>query len=488
MLLSFFGGVAALVVAYAGTRAILAMAMKGAEVSPLAATPSLPVLGFALVVSLLTGIIFGIVPALISSRSNPVEALRGANRSTSDTSALPQKMLVILQAALSLVLLSTAGLLVTSLRHLEHQDFQFEPEGRLIVSTDLTSAGYQYTQLPGLYRQFDNTFSQLPGVESFAYATYGPLTDETWAGGVSVPGVTAPPDGDSAVYSSVSPGYFATLGTHVLQGRVVTEEDTATSTHVAVVNQTFAQRYFKGKPPIGQHFGPAPNMQDAFEIIGVVADTKYGTPTDPVSPMYFTPLSQATLYKDTAGTAVETAHHYAGNLIVHYRGSENTAAASIRHALLEINPDIPILRLQSYNDQLAKHFTQEELVVRLTTLFGILALILASIGLYGVTAYAVARRSSEIGIRMALGASRGGVLGMIIRTALTQAVLGLALGLPLCFVAARLLQHSLYQTSSFQPAVLLLVASLLILSALLAALIPARRAASIQPMRALRAE
>jgi ABC-type antimicrobial peptide transport system permease subunit len=160
----------------------------------------------------------------------------------------------------------------------------------------------------------------------------------------------------------------------------------------------------------------------------------------------------------------------------------------VRQAFKQIDPDIPVIRILSYKDQLSENFTQEELVVRLTTLFGLLALVLASIGLYGVTAYAVARRQSEIGIRMALGASRGGVLSMIVRTALSQAAIGLAVGLPLTFAAGRLLQHTLYQTSSFQPLVLLAVTALLLASALVAAVIPARRAASIDPMQALRSE
>jgi len=489
VLLALFGGVAAVAVAYAGTRGILALAMRGTESSPLSATPSTPVLLFALVLSLVTGIVFGVVPAWIGSRSSPVEALRGANRSTHDASATPQRMLVIGQAALSLVLLSTAGLLVTSLRHLEHQDFHFQPEGRLIVSTDLAATGLQYSQLAGLYRQFDDAFSRIPGVESFAYSTTAPMTRSSWNGGVYLPGIAPRFDGTtSAAYSAVSPGYFASLGTRVLAGHGISEGDTANSTHVAVVNRAFAQRFLKGKSPIGQYFGPDPRMPGEFAVVGVVEDTKYGTPSDPVGPMYFTPTAQATTYPDAGGKSVEAGKHYASNLIVHYHGDESATASSLRRALLAVNPDIAILKMQSYSDQLSGQFTQEELVVRLTTLFGLLALVLASIGLYGVTAYAVARRTSEIGIRMALGASRAGVLAMIVKRALTQALLGLVIGLPLCFAAGRLLGSTLYQTSGFQPLVLLAVAALLLLSALIAALIPACKAASIDPMQALRTE
>ncbi len=487
LLLAFAGGAAALVVAYGGSRAILALATKGAEVSPLAATPSLPILAFAFTVSLVTGLLFGIVPAWVTSRSNPVEALRGANRSTRDASAMPQKLLVVLQAALSLALLSTAGLLITSLRHLQHQNFHFEPQGRLLAFIDLPGAGIAFPQLDELYRRMDDTFTHLPNISGFAYATYTPMAHNNWGMNVFFPGVEANGERDAS-YAAVSAHYFATVGTNVLLGRAITDQDTPTSTHVAVINRTFADRYFKGKPPLGEHFGPDPHIPSEYTIVGVVDDTKYGDLSEPVRPMFFTPMMQSTVYPNKEQTQAENFEYFASNLVFHYRGDESTAMASIRGALKAVNPNIAILQASSYTDEIRGQFTQEELVVRLTTLFGLLALVLASIGLYGVTAYAVARRTSEIGIRMALGAGRGGVLAMIVKGALTQALLGLALGLPLCFVAGRLLQHTLYQTSGFQPLVLLMVAALLLLSALIAALIPARRAASIDPMQALRAE
>ena len=489
VLLSIFGGLAALLVAYAGTHAILTLAMRGSEVSPLAASPSLPVLGFALLLSLVTGIVFGIAPAWIASRSNPVDALRGANRSTRDASALPQKILVILQAALSLALLSTAGLLITSLRHLEHQDFHFESQGRLLVSIDLHAASYRPNQLAGVYQQFENAFTRLPGVQSFAYATYGPMSGASWNNGVFIPGEVFNPDGDSsAEYDLVSPAFFESIGTHVLAGRGIGQQDTAAAQHIAVVNQAFAHRFFAGQLPIGKHFGPKQKFSDAFEIVGVVEDAKFGDPSAPAKPMYFTPLAQSIAFTEQKDVSEEAFNHYAGNIIVYYRGDQAAVSEALRKAIKSINPDIPILSMRSYQDELSNNFLQEELVVRLTSLFGILALILASIGLYGVTAYAVARRTSEIGIRMALGASRSSVLKMIVENALTQAGIGLAIGLPLAFFGGKLVAHSLFETSAFQPVVLLGVIVLLLLSATAAALIPARRAASIDPMNALRTE
>ncbi len=486
-LLAVLGGAGALLVAYAGSHGIIAWSMPEAGVNPITASISLPVLVFALMVSLATGIVCAVAPAWITSRSNPLDALRGANRSTSDSSALPQKIMVVLQAALSLALLSTAGLLITSLRHLEHQTFHFEPHGRMILSVDLQAAGYNYQQLAPLYQRIDNTFAHQPGVDSIAYASYAPMTGGHWASGVALPGVDSGKDA-VAFYNSVSSNFFETLGTRVLLGRAINDHDTATSQHVAVVNQTFVRRFFQGKYPIGEHFGPEPNMASEYQIVGVVEDTTYGSASQPAEPMFFMPLAQATKYAADQDISQENVMHYIGNVVLRFHGDESAAAASVRQAFKSIDPTIPIFQMRSYNDQLSSNFTQEELVVRLTSLFGMLALVLASIGLYGVTAYAVARRTSEIGIRMALGASRGSVLKMIIENALTQAGIGLAIGLPLAYFGGSLVRHSLYQTSAFQPVVLLVVTALLLVSATAAALIPARRAASIDPMKALRTD
>jgi ABC-type antimicrobial peptide transport system permease subunit len=204
--------------------------------------------------------------------------------------------------------------------------------------------------------------------------------------------------------------------------------------------------------------------------------------------MYFTPITQTTQFADDERNKGEQFKHQASNIIFHYSGDQSSIASSVRQTLKSIDPDIPIRSMRSYTDQLSRNFTQEELVVRLTSLFGILALVLAAIGLYGVTAYSVARRTSEIGIRMALGASRQSVLSMVVKTALVQAGIGLAIGLPLAYAGGRLVKSTLYQTDSFQPGVLIAVIALLAFASIAAALIPARRAASIDPMKALRVD
>lgn len=488
VLLSLAGAAMALAVAYGGTRALLSLAFRGSASVPIDAAPSLPVLAFALATALAAGVLFGIGPAWLGARANPIDALRGANRSSGDRSARPQRVLVTLQAALSLALLATAGLLVTSLHRLEHQDFRFEPQGRLLVFTDLEAAGYQAGQLAGLYRRLDNAFESLAGIESFAYGTYSPQVDDNWGDEVYLPGIAAEPGRGHASYVSVSARYFETLGTRVLDGRGFQEADTATAAQVAVVNQTFARSFFRGRRAVGGHFGPNPQLAADLEVVGVVEDTKYGSPGDPVKPMYFTPITQVIPFTDGERIAAENAKHFAYNFIFRYHGSEQAAEAAVRQALKGVDINIPILHMQPYADQVGDQFRREKLVVRLTSLFGLLALGLAALGLYGVTAYGVARRTSEIGLRMALGASRGGVVALILRGALRQAVVGLALGLPLAYLAARLLTHTLYQTSPFQPLILLGAAACLLLASLVAALVPARRAASIDPVIALRSE
>ena len=444
-------------------------------------------LGFTLLLSVGTGLLCGTAPAWIASRTHPVESLRGAQGQVRDAIALPQRILVVLQAALSLVLLTTAALLLTSLRALEHQNFRFHPEGTEIVFTDLKAGGYAAAQLPQLYRRFDDAFARMPGVTSFAYATYGPMAHDNWDGGVFFTGQSTT-EKNVTFYDAVSPAYFATLGTSVIAGREFTEDDTAAAPNVAVINHAFADKYFRDKNPVGLHFGPAPQKAAEFEVVGVVEDTKYVNPAEPAAAMYFTPITQSVAWSTDRDMQGEASKHFAENLIVRFHGDASPVAAQVRQALNGINPEIPIISIERYTDELSSNFTQQDLIVRLTALFGALALLLASIGLYGVTAYAVARRTGEIGIRMALGAGRAGVLAMILRAALTQALLGLALGLPLTFLAGQLLRHTLYQTSSFQPLVLLAVAALLLASAFAAALIPARRAASIDPMTALRSE
>jgi predicted permease len=492
LLLGCAGGLAGLAVAYAGTRMILALAFPDSPQLPIAASPSLAVLGFAFLLSLLTGVVFGVVPAWITSHSDPAEALRGANRSTRDRSSLPQRSLIVFQAALSLVLLVGAGLLTKSLRNMEHQKFGIQTANRYVLHLDPAGAGYKPETLPAFYRTLEDQFGSLPGVQSVGLALYSTLEGNNWGEDVFVDGRPAPGPNDhnGSSWDRVSNRFFETVGQPVLRGRGFTDQDTATSQKVAVVNQAFVKKFFPKEDPVGKHFGVfEQKYSSTFEIVGIVADAKYTNPRDEVRTMYFRPLTQTmTGLTDPNEAMAEGRGLYINSVTMFFRSEPQNLDATVRRTLANINPDLTVLDLHSLDYQVADNFTQERLIARLTMLFGGLALVLASVGLYGITSYQVARRTSEIGLRMALGADRGDVVQMVMRSAFVQAGLGLAIGVPIAIFGARAMADQLYGVRSYDPVSLLIAVVVLLGSATVAGFIPARRAANIEPMTALRTE
>jgi predicted permease len=485
VLLAVLGGLAGLAVAFAGTRTILLLAFRGSHFVPISATPSLPVLGFAFFLSLVTGIVFGVAPAWITSHSDPIDALRGAGRSTQDRGSLARRSLVVLQVALSAVLLIGAGLLTESLRNLENQRFGFEPEGRVIVRLNANLNAYKPEKLYGLYQQIEQHLQQIPGVIDASYSIYSPLRHENWGLNIHIEG--HPPDEQiDSSFDRVGPHYFETIGTRMLRGRAITEQDTPTSRQVAVINQAFVRKFFPKEDPIGKHFGfgDSRNAGD-LEIVGITEDAKYADAREPAYPMCFLPFLQ--LAKDPK-LAFMMGSHYIGDIELRVSGKPQNLEANVRRTLAEIDSNLNVLEVLTLKEQVAQNFNQDRLIARLTELFGFLALILACVGLYGVTAYSVARRTSEIGIRVALGANRGNVLGLVLRGALLQLGLGLAVGIPAALAGGRLLSSQLYAVKSYDPLILALAAVVLGACALFAGFVPARRAASIDPMRALRTE
>ena len=492
--LGLLGGMAGLTVAYLGTSLILHLAFSGPNFYvPIEATPSLPVLLFALGVSLLTGVLFGIVPAWMTSHAEPIEALRGANRAIGGGAKWPQKALVIGQAALSLVLLSAAAMLAQSLRNLEHQNFGFATEGRYMASIDPHQAGYQPEQLDLLYRRIFERLNRIPGVKGIAGMTYAPMSGDSWNDGIRIQGKPEPHSGedDGATWTRVMPGYFATLGNQMVMGRAIDERDTDNAPLVAVVNEAFAQKFLKGENPIGKRFG-ADEMIHAgdFEIVGVAKDMhylNYGY-KDPDRPMYFLPTAQHTRYTKPDDIEGEKQAHYMENFVLWVPGKPEGLEMQVRKAFSDVDPNLALIDFASYDQALHESFGQQDMIARLTLLFGALALVLAAVGLYGVTAYAVEQRTNEIGIRMALGADRGSVLSMVLRGAFGQVVIGLAIGIPAAVGAGRAITAQLYAVKPWDPVMLAMAMLLLGLAALIAAMIPARRAASLNPTQALRAD
>lgn len=488
VVLSCLGGLAGLVLAYAGTKILLAMAFPEATNLPIRANPSPVVLAFAFALSLITGLIFGIAPAWITSHSDPADALRGSNRSTSDRSGWVQRSLVVLQAALSLVLLVGAGLMTKSLNNLEDQDFGVETENRIVAHISPDNAGYKPEQLQALYERIDQGLRVLPGVQKVALSLYTPLEGDNWGEGVFIQGRPEPGPNDQvgASWVRVGPEFFDIIGQHLLRGRGITAQDTATSLPVAVVNQAFVKRFFpKGEELIGAHFGVS-GVKSAgdFEIVGVVSDVKYNNVRRPVRAMYFRPLLQVA----HTNPEDDIRSLFAGAIMLQTKGPVDGLESQVRRMLASIDPNLTVTRYETFTGQISGQFNQERLVARLTLMFGVLALILASIGLYGVTAYSVARRTPEIGIRMAMGAGRGGIVGMVLREAMLQAAIGLAIGVPVALLCARFVQSQLYSVAGHDGEVLSLAIATLAISAFAAGLIPARRAASTDPVKALRTE
>ncbi len=493
VVLAVLGGVAGLAVAYLGVKAIVGLAFHSAKFVPIDAAPSLPVLAFAFALSVLTGAIFGTAPAWLTSHADPAEALRGANRSTRDTSSLSQKILVIVQATFSVILLAGAGLLTRSLQNLQHQDLGYDTDHRVTISLTAPFSAYPQPKLDAMYRELEDRLAHIPGVKQAALALFTPLQDN-W-GEIPIREGQGMPNMSEAVGASwdhVTASYLDTLGQRIVRGRGITDQDTATTRNIAVVDETFVHKFFKpGEEPVGARFGlDLPKYGSTYEIVGVVRNAKYSDAanTDPPRPMFFVPLAQRVHYDDPLMVHLDDASHFIEGAVLHIQGSMEGLEPQVRRILSDIDPNFTLLQVQTLQEQVDAEFDQQRAVAQMTGMFGILALILAAVGLYGVTAYSVERRTSEIGVRMALGANRGNVVGLVLRGAFLQIVIGLLIGIPISIGCSRLIAAQLYHVKGWDPVVLSGSIFALGLSALIASVIPARRAASINPVKALRTE
>jgi predicted permease len=487
LLLSLFGGVVGLAIAFAATRLILQLAfpsLPGHAGVPISASPSIPVLLFTFITSLATGVVFGITPAWMAARVDPIEALRGTSRATPRTGSLSRKLLVVMQTALSLVLITAAGLLTTAFGRLENQNFGFEQDGRLVANINPRLAGYRPEQLSLLYRRIRDSIGNVPGVASVALGLYSP-PGGGWGSGVWIDGNPAPGlrDDNSSSWNRVTDDYFEAVAIPILHGRSLLEQDTADSQRVAVVNEAFAHKFFGNEDPIGRYFGPRPTMSRQFKVVGIVRDARYFTSglDRPTGPIYFTPEAQAD-YKQSAGAL------FLHDIVIAAKPRANVSAASVIQAMASVDPNLPVISIRTLREQVASQFTQPRLIARLTSFFGILSLLLAFVGLYGVTAYTAGCRTSEIGVRVALGANRGEIVWLVVRGSLILILLGVLIGLPLTIAVSPFLATQLYGTNPYDPIVLLTSILVLGLSVLVASLLPALRASSTSPLDALRTE
>jgi predicted permease len=491
VLLSGMGGLLGLAISYLGAHALLALAFPDQHNMPVNASPSPLVIGFAFALSLLTGVLFGLAPALMAVRTNPAEALRSNARTTAQGASWVQRSLVVLQAALSLVLLVAAGLFAQSLNKAQSVNMKLDATNRYIAHFNPQSAGYKNTEVEPLYQTIEDRFHAIPGVLKVGLSTYTPMEDNNWGSGVKIQG--EPDLNKGASWVKGTPEYFDSVGTRVVMGRGFTSQDTLNGPPVAVVNQEFVKQFFGNRNPIGHRFGYSgpgqAGLDGSHEIVGVVEDTTYTSVYWKDHAMYFLPLTQwAGNVKDPTFAADKDLSLFAGAIVIQTAHPIPGFEKIVGDTLAGINPNLTIIKFQTFQQQIDDCFIQERLIARLTSLFGALALLLAAIGLYGVTAYTVVRRTPEIGIRMALGAERSRVIAMVMRGAMLQAVAGLVIGAPIAMLCVRYVKSQLFDITSVNPWVMTGAILTLTLAAAIAGIIPARRAASIDPVKALRIE
>jgi predicted permease len=491
VLLALTGGAAGLFVGWAAEKMLIALAFHNATDLPFSTTPSVPVLAFAFGLSLLTGIVFGCGPAWLGARRDPADALRSANRSTSDHSSLARRALLVVQAALCVVLVAGAAMLTRSLSNLEQQDFGFHTDGLIAVNFNPPPSSYSPERLDALYRDLQARLQRVPGVERASLALYAPLMDN-WGESIFIDG--HPQKGlmnenSNSSWNRVSAGHFETVGQPVLRGRAITEADTHNTEKIAVVNEAFVRRFFPSEDPLDKHFGiDLPEYARTYRIVGVVRDAKYTQPTLPARPMFFVPLPQSVTYKEDLLNKIDSRTHFIGAALLRSRLKTGDLEPLLRKLFAEADANLTVVGVRTMKEQIALVFDQQRAVATLAGLFGAVALILAAVGLYGVTAYAVAQRTGEIGIRMSLGADTAGVLRLILRSAFALIGVGLLSGIPLAIGAGRLISAQLYGVTAWDPIALSVAIAALGGCAFVAAIIPAMRAASIDPMRALRTE
>lgn len=489
VVLAIAGGLAGLLVAWGAEKILIRLAFQNARYLPFSTTPSMTVLAFAFGVSLLTGLLFGLAPAWLATRRDPVEALRGANRSTRDHSSRPQKALLVVQAAFSVVLVAGAILLTRSLSNLEKQDLGFRNEGLIDVRVSTLPSSYSPEKLDAIYRDLEDRLRQVPGVERASLALYSPLTDN-WGELVFVDGQPAEVNENrSSSWDRVSAAHFETVGQPLLRGRSFAATDTRTTENVAVVNEAFVRRFFPNTDPLDKRFG-IDLIENArtYRVIGVVRDAKYTQPSQPVRPMFFVALSQSVNYEHELLKKIESRTHFINAILLRTRLTAGELEPMMRKLLAQVDSGLTVINVRSLQDQISLVFSQQRAVASLAGLFGMAALLLASVGLYGVTAYSVAQRTGEIGVRMALGADASRVLRLVLRSAFQLVLLGLILGIPLAIGAGKLIGAQLHGVTAWDPLALVLATTALALCTLIAALVPAFRAASMEPMRALRTE
>ncbi|HEY2547483.1 MAG TPA: ABC transporter permease [Candidatus Acidoferrum sp.] len=489
--LSAFGAASGLALAYWADKALMAAYLPsdngGLRIST---TPDLRILLFTLAVTLVTGIFFGLVPALQTTKPNVASTLKDEAAAVVGGGRGLRKSLVIAQVTLSLLLLIGAGLFVRSLGNLRNLGPGFSAQNLVGFELDPSLNGYSVERMKVFYPQLSDALASIPGVQSVGIASMRILEDDEWDSSMTVEGFNPPtPDDHPEPYmNSIGPNYFATMGIPVVAGRDFRPTDNREVHHrpddplswnptTVMINETFAKKYFAGRNPIGLHvgFGSDPGTPTDMEVIGVVKDTKYTNLKDEIPAQAFVPYLGG---------------RYIGGMVVYVRtiADPNQLMSAIRSKVRDMDSNIPIYAMRTTEVQINNSLSSERMIASLSAVFGFLATLLAVIGLYGVMAYTVAQRTREVGIRMALGAAQGNVIWMVMREVLVLVVIGVAAGVPASLALTKLVKSQLFGLSPHDPATLALATIALATVACAAGYIPAWRASRLDPMKALRYE
>ena len=476
LVLAFAGGALGIAFASGASHLLVRMVSDGRDALQLNVPIDMRLLLFTLGVTLATAALFGTIPAFRATRLNLTDSLKDGRSQPSASAKGPlAKTLVISQVALSLVLLVAAGLFVRSLMNLTNVDTGFNKENVIRLRVDASSAGYKEdVRLTGIYRQIEGRASSLPGVRAASFSIFT-FNEGTWNNGIWVQGYLSGHRETSVHHNAVGTGYFAAMGIPLLAGRTFGPQDTATSQQVAVIGETMARTLFPSGSPIGRHYGRGgPQNAGDIEVIGVVEDVKYNSLEEDPQPGDYLPYTQNV--------------RYLNDFEVRHTGDSAVVVAAIRQAIHDVDRTLPISDVMTLHEQVARSTTNQRLVAQLSTFFGLLAVFLSCIGIYGLMSYVVTRRTNEIGIRMALGAERSQVLWLVMRESLWLVALGIAIGVPVALAGNRLVKSMLFGLQASDPVSLLAGVAVLLVVAGLAGYLPARRASLVDPMVSLRYE
>jgi predicted permease len=480
LVLSALGGIAGLFLAWGASRGLVLLLSDTREDFGLAPGLDWRVLGFTVAVTFLTGILFGLVPALRATRINLNNALRDSGRSTASSGRLNlAKMLVVVQVALSLLLVAGAGLFLRTLWNLQSVGLGYPREHLLMVTADGVSAGYKGPQLTNLWHDLTERLRALPGVQGATYSENGLFSGSESADEIDVEGFT--PSKNNEKFSRmdfVGPQYFSTLGIPMILGRETDQHDTESAPHVCVINEAFAKLFFAGRNPIGRHitqkFGDKKNL---LEVVGVAKNARDHRLRGDVPPRFYVPADQA-MYGPNEWAFFE----------IRTAGEPEKMIEAARKAILAVNENLPVENARPLVESVDRTNAQPRMVARLCSIFGVMALLLAATGLYGVLSYSVARRTNEIGIRMALGAGRWRVIQMILRETGVMIGIGVLAGVIFTAIGVQLVKSKLYGLGALDPLAITVAVVILGAVALIAGYIPAARAARVNPTQALRHE